>query len=168
VGQQEILPGSPTLLPGKWLGRIRILVQNTSPKEIVAGTVTITFPETGTGGPDQPVLSSGINLGRVPTLAFRHKDGSLGPIPDVFKSKPEIKVAPGGVMEFEMDPARGSAEQDQIYRVSGKISTVNIQTNSFYFADGSKWTGFGFFAPAQPPEAWKRITSEDFWGEKVR
>jgi hypothetical protein len=167
IGEEEVTPGKPIHVSGLWVSKIRVLVENKSPKEIIAGIMSLSFPETGDGTSAHPMLGSGAALGRTPALAFRRKDGSAPPIPGVYTSRPEVRIQPGSMMDFKVDPHLGDIDQRAAYRLSPVITTVKISVNGIYFADGSRWTGFDYYVPADPPLLWRKITFGEFSGEKA-
>ena len=53
-----------------WLENSVIVVKNLSNKDVVAGTVNIRFPETGSGAPGDAFIGPAINLGQWPEYAL--------------------------------------------------------------------------------------------------
>ncbi|QMV18756.1 hypothetical protein GOB94_08720 [Granulicella sp. 5B5] len=154
--------GTPVRLTGNWLGKIRVDVKNISPKELVYGTLTVWFPETGDGTSQHPYMTSAISLGRRPLVAFRRKDGTLAPIPSAIEKQVEVSFLPGSTMSFQVEPERASYEQQQVYSAADEITKAELRFSSFYFADGTQWTGGTYFAPVPPPQVWKEITPAEF------
>jgi len=149
-----------------WLSKLRISVINTSSRAIIAGDVNIIFPETGDGTPEHPLVGAVMNLGQPPATAFRRKDGTYGPLADAAKTREAILIQPGQTMEFHSlaypgGAQSGDAEQVAAY-AAARISRARIEFRNFYFADGSKWTGYSYLEPTAPPALWRQIPADEF------
>jgi hypothetical protein len=153
---------SPVQVSGDWMGRIVVEVENISARDMVFGELILTYPETGAGIPGSPIVSSISNVGRESATALRLKDGTSRPMPDWMRRHSEIRVPPGGTMRFEFGPDDTQADA---YRLAGQIHTVNVKPRTFYFADGSKWSGGTFMNPAPPPTLWEEAPREQFFPE---
>ncbi len=166
VGGKEVQLGIPASVSGMWLRGVEIVIQNTSPKPIVAASIMLLYPETGNGSTEQPTHISGLRLGRLPAHSFLNKDDSMRPL-GAEAQVPEISVPPGGFMTFAFGGENHSgADSDQIRGVekAGKLTMIEIQLSKAYFKDGSLWNQGYFLLPVPAPEIWKKITRAEFLG----
>jgi hypothetical protein len=160
LGNDEIPLDTPVPVKGMWVRNIKVIVENICPKEIIEGGITILFPETGTGTPDSPILTTGANLGKYPENAFLQRDGT-NPKPHNYNPTP-ISIPPGGKMTFEQT-ANADFDQARANKMAAQITTVQIKLDSFYFSDGSIWRAHVFFMPKPLPIVWEQITPEEFF-----
>jgi hypothetical protein len=173
LGDKEVPLDTPVSVSGKWLRTLRIVVQNTSSKTLVTGEVSLFYPETGDGSAGRPMLSSPLELGKRPTTFFRQKDGGMR---DSSRENqiPELNVLPGQSMVFSFpayggeDHAYADIDQAQASKLANGLTRVNIVLGHYYFSDGSMWLSGGFYIPTPPPELWKKVTPEEFFGHPAR
>jgi hypothetical protein len=168
LGDKEVPLDTPVPVSGMWFRKVGIVVQNVSPKTVVHGLVTLTFPETGDGTPTKPVLSSALSLGRYPSNHYMQKDGTLRDSSREDR-EPIINVMPGKSMTFGaqdgVDHTYGDVVQPEAFKLAGHpITKINITLGRFYFGDGSLWLIDKFYIPAPPPVVWKEITPAEFFG----
>lgn len=143
-----------------WIRNIKVIVENISPKNVIEAGITVQLPETGTGRPDSPILTTGTNLGKYPENAFLQRDGTSKKLHD-YNPAP-IDVPPGGKMTFALSE-NSDPTQQAAYKISLQITEVEILLDTVYFGDGSIWRSQTFFVPKPPPIVWEKITPEEFF-----
>lgn len=170
LGDKEIPLDTPVSVSGKWLRTLRVIVENVSSKTVVTGEVTLFYPGTGDGSAGRPILSSPLELGKHPSTFFRQKDGGMR---DSSRETqiPELSVLPGQSMVFSFpayggeDHAYADIDQAQASKLPNGLTRVNIVLGHFYFSDGSLWLSGGFYVPTPPPELYKKVAAEEFFGQ---
>jgi hypothetical protein len=154
---------SPVVVVGNWVSHIVVEMQNVTSKDLVFGELMLTFPETGSGpsGVGRPVTSSMAQIGRQPSSAFRLKDGTMRKAPAGMLQFPEMRIPPGGVVQFSF--AKDEDTLADALRVVDRLHTVKLTPRTFYFADGSKWSGGTFMSPMPPPILWEEAPPDEFF-----
>lgn len=158
---RDIPLGMPVHVSGNWLSSIKVIVENTTSRPIVFGTMILNFPETGSGQPTSPVFSTVANQGRFPDIALYRHDGTKAALPGIARAAAPISIAPGANMTFDF--AQNQGDQPIAYdKASGRITKVSIGFQVFYFADNTKWTADTYFAPTSIPGQWQIIPPQQF------
>jgi hypothetical protein len=164
LGDKEIPLDTPVMAAGMWLRNLRIVVQNISPKPVVEGGVSISFPETGDGSASRPISGLQVHLGRYPKTAFIQKDGSDKAIVGMLQPS-EVNIPARAEMTFSpMLPDNADLVLSEARSKFSNISKVNLRLDTFYFGDGSKWVSSIFMLAVPPPVVWKIITPAEFFG----
>jgi hypothetical protein len=158
---RDIPLGKPVHVSGNWLSSIKVIVENTTSRPIVFGTMILNFPETGSGQPTSPVFTTVANQGRYPDIALYRYDGTEATLPGFASAAAPISIAPGANMTFDF--AQNQADQPIAYdKAGGQITKVSIFFQVFYFADNTKWTADTYFAPTGVPGQWQIIPPQQF------
>jgi hypothetical protein len=148
-----------------WLENLVIVVKNLSNKDVVAGTVNIRFPETGSGAPGDAFIGQAINLGQWPEYALHAtRDGHRL---NVEPSEP-ISIKPGQEMKFVLSPYLSEMRQQiETKRPFTSITTCALTLGPFYFSDGTRWASYSGFQKPDPSVRGKYapITVEEFRGQ---
>jgi len=152
---------TPVPVRGGWLAALEVDVKNISNKIVIAGDAILSFPETGDGSANAPVLTSVSNIGRYPQSAFRRKDGSTGTVPDSIARKDFAQIKPGEVMRFKF-AVNAIAIEKALNASNTPVHTGKIMFASFYFSDGSKWSNGLFLLPEPAPVLWRIVTPSEF------
>jgi hypothetical protein len=161
IGNREIQLGKPVPVSGNWLGSVKVIVQNTSPRPIVYGTMVFSFPETGSGQQGSPIFTTIANLGRFPDIGLLRHDGTKATLPAFARAATPISIAPGGQMEFDL--TTNQADRPFAYnQAGGQITKVTVLFQDFYFADNTKWTAETYFSPTGTPGQWQIIPAQQF------
>jgi hypothetical protein len=145
-----------------WLENLVIVVKNLSNKEVVAGTVNIRFPETGSGAPGDAFIGQSITMGQRPEYAlYATRDGQRS---NIIGTEP-ISIKPGQDMKFVLAPYVSEMRQEiETKRSFSTITRVALMLGPFYFSDGTRWASYSGFQKPDPnaPGKYARITAEEF------
>lgn len=162
INDKPIPQNVPVPVVRGWLSHVTVVMQNISNKDIVSGEVILELPDTGTGRPsdNKPIMSVIARLGREPATAFRRRDGTSRPVPPGMLQMQELRISPGETARFEFRTA--DETEDEAYRTIPDIRNVIVLPRTFYFADGSRWSGGTYLIPVPPPELWKAVPPGDF------
>jgi hypothetical protein len=161
IGNREIQLGRPVPVSGNWLGSVKVIVQNASPRPIVYGTMVLSFPETGTGQQGSPIFTTVANLGRFPDIGLYRHDGTKATLPAFAAAAAPISIATGEQMEFDLTTSQ--ADQPVAYnQAGGQITKVTLLFQDFHFADNTKWTAETYFVPTSTPGQWQIIPAQQF------
>lgn len=146
-----------------WLANLVIAVKNVSNKEIVAGSLDVTFPQMGSGTPGDPTVCQTISLGRMPehSLYATHDGHKVRLSPAT-----PITIKPGQDMRFAVLPNLG-AIKESIGSGFPSITAAQVTFDYVYFSDGTRWAEFaGFQKPeTSVPGKYVPMTSEEFNGQ---
>jgi hypothetical protein len=151
TGAREVQPGTPFQADEDWLKNMSITLKNRTDKVIVRAEVQLWFPDTGDGGPSQPVTAYTMTLGQRPDIASYRSNGQKY-APET--GKPPILVTPGQTLVIHVADYFDAIQS----LVEGKLSfsqvtRIAIQRLQFYFVDGMRWDdlhGFGVPDPNHP------------------
>jgi hypothetical protein len=102
-----------------------------------------------------------LSLGRFPQRAFIRRDGTIPPYNA--QVPPEIRIAPGELMTFTPLP-NADEMQTKAYSLSGHITKANINFDTFYFEDDSKWLAGQYYLAVPPPVIWQPVAPAEFFG----
>lgn len=146
----------PFPAPDDWLNHITVLVENDSPKTLIAGFIQAAFPDLGV-----PVPIKTIDFGRFPDAQLYTSTGAKkqrrpGEVP--------ISIPPGKSVIVNMSTDYQRLEG--LLESRGPLSQVTlcvIDIGAFYFDDDTRWMD-GSFTRADPstPGTYSPITREDF------
>jgi hypothetical protein len=161
LGQTEIPLDSPVHVEGMWMPKISVVVQNISPKTIVKGGVMFSFPEAIAVANNRPVYGLVMSLGQPPKRAYIRRDGTIPPYNAPLQ--PQIRIAPGASMTFTPFPDANQV-QATAYELAGKITKANINFDTIYFEDDSKWVAGQYYIAVPPPVVWQSVTPAEFFG----
>ncbi len=145
-----------------WLENLVIVVKNLSNKEVVAGTVNIRFPETGSGVPGDAFIGQAITLGQWPEYALHAtRDGHRLNVAPVAP----ISIEPGQELKFVLSPYVSEMRQQiETKRPFSSITRLALLLGPFYFSDGTRWASYSGFQKPDPnaPGKYAPITAEEF------
>jgi hypothetical protein len=145
-------------MPG-WLERLQIIVQNISPKSVIAGTIQVWCPALGNGHtPQEPRVTDQFILGIVPDrfgAVRRREDASSADTPS------PIVIPPGGGMNFVLknDFARMRKKLPQ----GDPTPDCTLDPREFFFSDGTMWSPRQFYKPDPSSDhGYVKATPEEF------
>ena len=145
-----------------WLENLVIVVKNLSNKEVIAGTVSIRFPETGSGSPGDAFIGQSITIGQWPEYALHAtRDGHRA---NIIGTEP-ISIKPGQEMKFTLAPYVSEMRREiETKRPFSTITRVALMLGPFHFSDGTRWASYsGFQKPdMNAPGKYAMITAEEF------
>jgi hypothetical protein len=161
IGGRSIRLDSPVRVQNGWVPTATITLRNVSPKTIVSGGVILVFPEPGDGTQAHPRAACWpVQQGQVPKLVWLGHDGVYHLPPGWDRQKP-LELAPGAAMRFTFT----SCGQDtDATLASGRIHQAMLTFETFYFADGSRWSAGQYALPPLPgTRQWRMVTKEEFF-----
>jgi hypothetical protein len=161
-GDRDIPLDTPFPVHGMWLRDIKVVLQNTSTKTIVSGGVILSYPETGDGTPQRPLITTALIRGRRPDHAYMRKDGTLTPRHEEGSPSVPLAFAPGATLTLTVGAKLGDLNQATITQAAGNVSRVTIQLTEYYFDDASMWISGNYFAAEPPPERYRKVTLQEF------
>jgi hypothetical protein len=159
----EIRLTTPSTTSGDWLQNITLYLLNRTDKNIVHGTITLVFPETGAGTPGSPVTVATIGFGQLPPGTVVINGHTRQPM--VATARPDVKpvlLAPGQTMAVALQDFI-----EQIKRVvdPNVISRVIIRRSAVFFDDGMRWAGNSYStADREHPGKWINLDPSYFPG----
>jgi hypothetical protein len=146
----------PFPAPDDWLNHVSLLVENDSPKTLIAGFIQVAFPDLGV-----PVPIKTIDFGRFPdaqlyTSTGEKKQRRPGEVP--------ISIPPGKSVIVNMSTDYQRLEELLESRGSlSKVTLCVIDNGAFYFDDDTRWMEGSFTrADLSKPGTYSPITREDF------
>jgi hypothetical protein len=156
---QPIAFDTPVRVSGMWMRNVTLVLQNSSPKDLIKVTVTLVFTDTGTGQTGSPYTVLATSAGVFPKNAFLQRDGTNRQVPASAQGPP-IDIAPGSNLELAMDPGADSTQSAAYARAP--ISNVELDIGTVFFSDGSKWVSGQYYVPAPLPQVWKQVSAQEF------
>jgi len=159
----EVQRATPVAASDDWLQNITIYLLNRTDKNIVNGTITLDFPETGAGTPDSPRRPYVIGFGRLPpgTVVINGRTRQ----PMVWTAGPDVKpvlLAPGQTMVFTL---RDYIEEIKRVIDPKAISKVIIRRSGFFFDDAMRWAAGRYSNPdPEHPGKWISLDPSYFPG----
>lgn len=161
TGPHEIQPVTPFQADDDWLQNMTVYLFNRTARTIVAGGITLGFPELG-DGQVQPQPMYIISLGRIPALAaVDYKTGK--PLEQGDRSP--LTFAPGQTLAIHVGDSFAGIRQTIERRTNlSLISKVFIYVGPFSFEDGMKWIAGCFSLPIpQKPGLFRCIPDKDYF-----
>lgn len=149
----------PVRVQNGWVRTATITLRNVSPKTIVSGGMGMVFPESGDGTAAHPRAACWpMQQGQVPKLVWLARDGYHLP-PGWEKQKP-LQLAPKAAIRFTFT----SCGQDtDTALASQRIHQAVLTFQTFYFADGSRWSAGQYALPPTPPSrSWSMVGKQEF------
>lgn len=151
TGAREVQPGTPFQADEDWLKSMSISLKNRTDKVIVRAEIELWFPDTGDGGPSQPVTTYGITLGQRPEIdSYTSRGQKLPPEP----GKQALLHTPGQTLVVHVADFVDAIQSRVEERIPfSQVTRLAIQRVQFYFVDGTRWTdqyGFGTPDPNHP------------------
>jgi hypothetical protein len=160
IGGRPIRLGSPVRVQNGWVPTATITLRNVSPKTIVSGGIVLVFPEPGDGTAAHPRAACWpVQQGQVPKLVWLGRDGVYHLPPGWERQKP-LELAPGAAIRLTFT----SCGQDtDTTLASGRIHQAMLTFETFYFADGSRWSAGQYALPPLPgTRSWRMVSKEEF------
>jgi hypothetical protein len=154
--------GKPFEAGDDWMKNVVFVIKNLSHKEIVAGSIRLDFPETGTGIKGDPFMTKSVELGRRPDHALYRPDGvKVG-----LESAEPIHLLPGQELKVPLAPYYDEIKSIvEMKRPITSITTLRLVMQFFYFADGTRWAPDNFQKPdPSTPGKYITITPDEFRG----
>jgi len=160
IGGRPIQLGGPVRVRAGWVPTATITLRNISPKVIVSGGVLLVFPEPGDGTEAHPRAACWpVQQGQVPKLVWLGRDGEYHLPPGWERQKP-FHVAPGAAVRLTF---ASCGQGTDAALASGRFHQALLSFETFYFADGSRWSARQYALP--PPHgthAWSLVSREEF------
>lgn len=158
--------GKPFQAGDDWVKNLTVTIKNLSNKEIVAASLNVYFPETGTGRGDSPVYGDVISLGRRPAM-YAKAGGTNNEKLEPAGTSPALQVLPG--QQLTVSLAQYYPEVQAAVEQSRPISNLNICSivlEGVFFSDGTMWAQGHEFKKPDPrsPGRYVEITADQFWG----
>lgn len=159
--------GKPFQADDNWVKNLTFIVKNLSNREIVAASLDLTFPETGTGSWGSPFYGEPISLGRRPARYVRvggTKEEELRPA----ETTQPLHILPGQDITIPVsqyyDEIKKAIEQQPRPLAALRICTVQLY--GVYFSDGLMWAQGEQFEKPDPNAAGRyiKISADEFWG----
>jgi hypothetical protein len=166
TASHALQPVAPFQAGSDWIQNMSIFLFNRTNKTIVAGHLTLGFPETG-DGKTQPQHVYSLQLGRLPEVdAFNGRTGL--PIPQDPNLKP-IEWAPGQALAVHL-----GAYIDEIKDQIGDdmplatVTRLRIHIGPFFFSDGTRWYLDKFATPdPERPGKFRNLPDDYFPGDPL-
>lgn len=163
IGKRTVVPGVPISVKGnEWIGKLSVTVRNDSNKVLVYTSVGVTFPDTGSGTRNSPVLANDLKAGVLPAPVRHTSDGK----PINVAGIPQIEVKPG--QEIILKQRYGVKVQKDILAMRGMIiddiHTVALSPVVSYFLDGTSWAWGSFFTVNSTSGKQRNISADQFYG----
>lgn len=158
--------GKPFQAGDDWIKNLTVTIKNLSNKEIVAASLNVYFPETGTGRGDSPVYGDVISLGRRPAM-YARTGGTNGEKLEPAGTSSALQVLPGQQLTVSLAEyyaeIQGAVEQS---RPIPNLTVCTIVLEGVFFSDGTMWAQGREFKKADPrsPGRYVEITADQFWG----
>lgn len=157
--------GKPFQAGDDWVRNLAITIRNLSNKEIVAASLNVYFPETGTGRGDSPVFGDVISLGRRPAM-YAKVGGTNTETLEPAGTSPPLHILPG--QELTVPLAQYYPEIKQAVEQARPISNLsicNIVLQGVFFSDGTMWAHGHEFKKPDPnaPGRYIEMTADEFW-----
>ena len=148
----------PVRVQGAWLRTVVVTLTNISPKTIVSGGIGLVFPESGDGSSANPYGAVWDTQGRVPKIVWLGRDGYH--LPPGWEAQKPWRFAPGQTVRLTFVKYGDSVQA----RLADKpIHHANFTWETFYFADGSRWSAGMYALPPIPgTRQWRMVTPEEF------
>ena len=161
IGGRPIRLGSPVPVPDGWASTATITLRNVSPKTIVSGGIVLVFPEPGDGTEAHPRAACWpIQQGQVPKLVWLGRDGVYHLPPGWDRQKP-LNLAPGTAIRLTFTSCGRDTDATL---ASGRIHQALLTFETFYFADGSRWSAGQYALPPLPgTRSWRMVSKEEFY-----
>lgn len=158
--------GKPFQANDDWVRNLTVTIENLSNKEIVAASLNVYFPETGTGRGDSPVYGDVISLGRRPAM-YARTGGTNGEKLEPAGTSPPLQILPGRQLVVPLaqyyPEIQGAVEQSLSM---SNLTICTIVLEGVFFSDGTMWAQGHEFKKPDPrsPGRYVEITADQFWG----
>ncbi len=160
IGGRTIRLDRPVRVQNGWVRTATITLRNVSPKTIVSGGMLFVFPEPGDGTEAHPRAACwSVQQGQVPMLVWLGHDGVYH-LPPGWEHQKPLQLAPGAAIRLTF----ASCGQDtDTALASGRLHQAVLTFETFYFADGSRWSA-GQYALPPPPgtRSWRMVSRDEF------
>jgi hypothetical protein len=160
IGGRPIRLGSPVQVLNGWQRTATITLRNISPKTIVSGGMLFVFPEAGDGTAAHPRAACwSVQQGQVPKLVWLGHDGVYH-LPPGWEGQKPLQLAPGAAIRLTF----ASCGQDtDAALASQRLHQAVLTFETFYFADGSRWSAEEYALPPLPgTRSWRIVSRDEF------
>ncbi|HXT87044.1 MAG TPA: hypothetical protein VN745_08480 [Verrucomicrobiae bacterium] len=158
--------GKPFQADDDWVKNLTVTIKNLSNKEIVAASLNVYFPETGTGRGDSPVYGDVISLGRRPAMYARAGGTNSEKLQPEGTSAP-LQILPGQQLTVSLAQYYPEIQQSvEQSRPMSNLTVCSIVLEGVFFSDGMMWAQGHEFKKPDPtsPGRYVDITADQFWG----
>ncbi len=151
----------PVQVQDGWERTATITLRNISPKPIVSGGIVLVFPEPGDGTEAHPRAACWpVQQGQVPKLVWLGRDGTYH-LPPGWERQTPLRFAPGTEMRLTFTSCGTDTDATL---ASGRIHHAVLTFETFYFADGSRWSADQYALPPLPgTRQWRMVSKEEFF-----
>jgi len=160
IGSRPIRLDRAVRVRNGWVETATITLRNISPKTIVSGGMGFVFPEPGDGTEAHPRAACwSEQQGQVPKLVWLGRDGQYHLPPGWERQKP-LHLAPGAAIRLRF---ASCGEDTDTALASGRLHQALLTFETFYFADGSRWSAQQYALPPLPgTRSWRMVSREEF------
>lgn len=174
-GTTDVTPGDRPFKPwqGKpfqagddWVKNLTVVVKSLSKKEIVAASISISFPESEPI-PQNPtgerVIGYGITLGRKPAQYARTPDGE---VLEPASTNAPLSIGVGEELTIHLSNYYDDIKESvETVRPIADISTCWVDVARIYFEDGTQWAAGVFYKPdPSAPGKFVPMDTDEWWG----
>jgi hypothetical protein len=166
TASHDLQPVAPFQAGSDWIQNMSIFLFNRTNKTIVAGHLTLGFPETGDGR-TRPQHVYPMQLGLLPAVdAFNGRTGQ--PIPQDPNQKP-LAWGPGQTLAVHLadyiDDVKDQVENDMPLAT---VTKLRVHIGPFFFSDGTRWYLDKFAVPEPDrPGKFKSLPDDYFPGNPL-
>ena len=149
----------PVRMQNGWVRTATITLRNVSPKTIVSGGMGFVFPEPGDGTQAHPRAACwSVQQGQVPKFVWLGHDGYHLP-PGWERQKP-LQLVPGTAIRLTF---ASCGEDTDTAVASGRLRQAVLTFETFYFADGSRWSAEEYaLPPLAGTRSWRMVDRDEF------
>ncbi len=160
IGGRPVRLDRPVRVQNGWERTATIRLRNISPKTIVSGGMGFVFPEPGDGTEAHPRAACwSVQQGQVPKLVWLGHDGVYHLPPGWERQKP-LQIAPGTAIRLTFTSC---GEDTDTALASGRLHQALLTFETFYFADGSRWSAEQYaLPPLSGTRSWRMVSRDEF------
>jgi len=160
IGGRPIRLDSPLRVENGWVLTATITLRNVSPKTIVSGGMGFVFPEPGDGTEAHPRAACWpVQQGQVPKLVWLGRDGTYHLPPGWGLQKP-LQLGPGAAIRLTFTSCGDTTDTAL---ASQRLHQAVLTFETFYFADGSRWSAGQYALPPLPgTRQWRMVGKDEF------
>ena len=157
-------PVTPFQASNDWLQHMTISLVNRTNKVIVFGGISFSFIDTGDCRA-LPCVGAALHFGRIPPMDAY--DGRTGrPLNPELPERPALAWEPEQTIVLHVSDYMAKIEERLADSMQvANVTRVNVNRDSFYFADGTRWSLGNFYVPdPEHPGKFKKLPNDYFPG----
>jgi hypothetical protein len=160
IGGRTIRLDRPVQVQNGWVPTATITLRNVSPKTIVSGGMGFVFPAAGDGTQARPRAACWpVQQGQVPKLVWLGRDGVYHLPPGWERQKP-LQLAPGAAIRLTFTTC---GQDTDTTLAGGRLRQAVLTFETFYFADGSRWSAEQYaLPPLAGTRSWRMVRRDEF------